>query len=680
MAARIRLLAAFGALVSAVIVVVQAGRRGARADRCSCARRPTDCRWPTTTIKWPVIDLTDPDPFDPCRDIPFDVIQRIGLAFTPPEPEDSLRCHYDAGNYQMAVEAFVWRTYEQACRPMPSRLDIDGHRAAQFWVMKPTDWNNRWWITCMIAFKTRLRRDPAVAVLLAGPLAPTTSTVCRPTCSGPTNWRRTTSTEAASWARRVLDRRVLKRSIVVTAEPWTLRRPRRRTAAGPAAAHHRLLRPHVACRYRCATASSWSPTTTRPLTGDPAGHFWSADPYGRGFRCRFCSAACTPRAAITWSCRAFAARSVPAARSTRWSTKSPTAPTPWPGYATSLGSPARSPRWGVVPGLHPVGAADRPAAGNGGRRHHRSGRTTSAGLLGHRVFRAQRLPRVEREVARQEETGAHPGPVTSGAGQTADRARDRAACRWARPPADARRRRAVVRVLGGAPRTRRPVLGFASTASALERAEIPVLLLTGWQDLFIEQTLDQYAQLRRRDVEVALTIGGWKHPQMLTTGAPTVLRESLAWFDAHVARGRRANRSPVRIHVNHHGWLDLAHWPPPMPEQVRYLQPGGRLGNAVPPDTAPASSFTYDPADPTPSIGGRLLSAEGGYRNDATLAERARRARPSPATRCRPTCMSSEPGPGTGARLPTTRMTTCSSGSARWTPRALPQRQRRIPA
>ena len=41
------------------------------------------------------------------------VVQRIGLAFTPPTPEDSLRCKYDAGNYQMAVEAFVWRTFEQ---------------------------------------------------------------------------------------------------------------------------------------------------------------------------------------------------------------------------------------------------------------------------------------------------------------------------------------------------------------------------------------------------------------------------------------------------------------------------------------------------------------------------------------------------------------------------------------
>ena len=60
-----------------------------------------------------------------------------------------------------------------------------------------------------------------------------------------------------------------------------------------------------------------------------------------------------------------------------------------------------------------------------------------------------------------------------------------------------------------------------------------------------------------------------------------------------------------------------------MPEQVRHLQPGGRLGVAVPPDTAPASTFTYDPADPTPTIGGRLLSPQGGHRNDTKLAERA---------------------------------------------------------
>jgi uncharacterized protein len=159
--------------------------------------------------------------------------------------------------------------------------------------------------------------------------------------------------------------------------------------------------------------------------------------------------------------------------------------------------------------------------------------------------------------------------------------------------------------------------------TALERTEIPVLLLTGWQDVFIEQTLEQYTRLRSRGVPVAVTIGSWTHSHMLTKGAPTVLRESQAWLDTHLAGNPGAQRSPVRIHVNHGEWLDLEDWPPEMPEQVRYLQPGGRLGDAVPPDTAPVRTFTYDPADPTPTVGGRLLSPEGGYRNDSRLAERA---------------------------------------------------------
>ncbi|PEG36388.1 hydrolase [Mycolicibacterium agri] len=157
---------------------------------------------------------------------------------------------------------------------------------------------------------------------------------------------------------------------------------------------------------------------------------------------------------------------------------------------------------------------------------------------------------------------------------------------------------------------------------ALERAEVPVLLLTGWQDIFIDQTLVQYEHLRRRGVPVAITVGSWTHSDLSAKAAPTVLRESLAWLDTHLGNSRRAHRAPVRIHVHNDGWVDLDEWPPAMPEQVRYLQPGGRLGDAVPPDTAPASTFTYDPADPTPTIGGRLLAPEGGYRVDSKLSER----------------------------------------------------------
>jgi hypothetical protein len=155
MTAKLRVLSALCALVAAVIVVWQTNPAGPAAggnvELRSTAAPLSDV---STTIKWPIVDTVDPRPFDPCDDIPLDVVQRIGLAFTPPVHEDSLRCHYDAGNYQMAVEAFVWRTYEATLPPDAVELNIDGHRAAQYWIMKPTDWNDRWWTTCMIAFKT----------------------------------------------------------------------------------------------------------------------------------------------------------------------------------------------------------------------------------------------------------------------------------------------------------------------------------------------------------------------------------------------------------------------------------------------------------------------------------------------------------------------------------------------
>jgi hypothetical protein len=155
MAARLRVLSALCALVAAVIVVWQTNPAGPAAPgRVELRSTAAPLSNVSTTIKWPVVATVNPRPFDPCEDIPLDVIQRIGLAYTPPSPEDALRCHYDAGNYQMAVEAFVWRTYEATLPADAVELDINGHRAAQYWIMKPTDWNDRWWITCMIAFKT----------------------------------------------------------------------------------------------------------------------------------------------------------------------------------------------------------------------------------------------------------------------------------------------------------------------------------------------------------------------------------------------------------------------------------------------------------------------------------------------------------------------------------------------
>ncbi len=159
---------------------------------------------------------------------------------------------------------------------------------------------------------------------------------------------------------------------------------------------------------------------------------------------------------------------------------------------------------------------------------------------------------------------------------------------------------------------------------ALDRVRVPVLLLGGWQDIFLRQTLQQYRHLRGRGVDVALTMGPWTHTELLTKGLATSARESLDWLDTHLGGAPAAQRpSTVRVFVTRQGWRNLPDWPPATTERALYLQPGGRLGETAPTTSglAPAS-FRYHPADPTPTTGGPLLSPDGGYRDDSRLALR----------------------------------------------------------
>lgn len=162
-------------------------------------------------------------------------------------------------------------------------------------------------------------------------------------------------------------------------------------------------------------------------------------------------------------------------------------------------------------------------------------------------------------------------------------------------------------------------------ADALDRVDVPVLLIGGWQDIFVRQTLQQYAHLRRRGVDVALTMGPWTHTQLITSGLQTCLGESLDWLDTHLC-GASALRRPsrVRIYVTGQGWRNTADWPPATTEHALYLRPGGHLGETAPTGlkrVAPAT-FRCEPADPTPTTGGPLLSPNGGYRDDSRLASR----------------------------------------------------------
>ncbi|MGY1809336.1 CocE/NonD family hydrolase [Blastococcus sp. SYSU D00669] len=161
-------------------------------------------------------------------------------------------------------------------------------------------------------------------------------------------------------------------------------------------------------------------------------------------------------------------------------------------------------------------------------------------------------------------------------------------------------------------------------SAALDRVAVPVLLVGGWQDLFLEQTLEQYARLRDRDVDVALTVGPWTHTEVLTKGGAVVTRETLDWLAEHLAgAGTRRRESPVHLHVTGAGeWRHLPSWPPVARERVVFLQPGGGLGDEPAAADAAPATFTYDPSFPTPTVGGRLLGAGSGYVDQARLEAR----------------------------------------------------------
>lgn len=157
---------------------------------------------------------------------------------------------------------------------------------------------------------------------------------------------------------------------------------------------------------------------------------------------------------------------------------------------------------------------------------------------------------------------------------------------------------------------------------ALDRCTVPVLLLTGWQDVFLDQTLAQFAHLRRRGIDVAMSIGPWTHDQMVTHATGLTARETLSWLECHLGR-QSDHRAPVRLSLtgSGRGSIDLPDWPPAASERVLHPQPHGGLSAAVPAPGATAS-FRFDPADPTPTVGGRLLSRTAGYRDDSALAGR----------------------------------------------------------
>ena len=166
-----------------------------------------------------------------------------------------------------------------------------------------------------------------------------------------------------------------------------------------------------------------------------------------------------------------------------------------------------------------------------------------------------------------------------------------------------------------------------SAAAALDRVTVPTLLVTGFHDFFIEQTVQQYRALRARGVPARLTIGPWSH---LNLDLGVAMRETIAWLDAYAdgsAAAQPPRHWPVRVWTSGDDlWRELPDWPPSDSAPLTwYLRAGRSLADRSVDDEADgataSSTLRYDPADPTPAVGGRMMSVRNSGSHDNTAIE-----------------------------------------------------------
>jgi putative CocE/NonD family hydrolase len=158
---------------------------------------------------------------------------------------------------------------------------------------------------------------------------------------------------------------------------------------------------------------------------------------------------------------------------------------------------------------------------------------------------------------------------------------------------------------------------------AVAQVTAPVHFIGGWYDYYLRGLLRDFAMLQAAGCRPYLTIGPWSHanPNGLLTG----LREGLTWFNAHLkGNGQDLRQKPVRIYIMGAGeWREMDEFPPAARPTRYYLQAQGVL--TTEPPTAPSSPdrYRYDPADPTPAVGGALLAFKGaGPQDNRSLESR----------------------------------------------------------
>jgi putative CocE/NonD family hydrolase len=161
----------------------------------------------------------------------------------------------------------------------------------------------------------------------------------------------------------------------------------------------------------------------------------------------------------------------------------------------------------------------------------------------------------------------------------------------------------------------------------LQSLRAPALMITGWYDWFLDDALATWQLLRRAAPHPV----GWRSRLLITPSAhlmpgyqegreehpelDCVFRAHniagllLRWYDT--VREDAVESWPIVTYylMGANQWCVASDWPPPEVRTVPYyLRSGGRLTMDPPRERTEPDRYTYDPQNPTPTVGGSVIS------------------------------------------------------------------------
>jgi uncharacterized protein len=170
-------------------------------------------------------------------------------------------------------------------------------------------------------------------------------------------------------------------------------------------------------------------------------------------------------------------------------------------------------------------------------------------------------------------------------------------------------------------------LPHSSQSELCRLIRAPPLIYTGWYDWCLNDAFETWALLRREGhPEVAsrarMIITPYAHnmpgyhenseAHVELSRVPSVVNQVpvlLHWYAA--MRDRKTDEWPAVIYylMGANEWRSASEWPVPQAKQLTlFLGDGETLCNELPRQASGPDSYTYDPHDPTPTVGGSIVS------------------------------------------------------------------------